>query len=96
MNEFVRIVKCSHRKCIANDCVSLLSKLRVDFSCIELQLPPLCPPRVALSDGTGKSDIRTVSERYVSKCNTIENTLFHSEQIKWVQLEPNPRKLLHM
>ena len=29
----------------------------------ELQLSSLCPPRVALSDGTGKSDICTVSEK---------------------------------
>ena len=42
-----------------------------------------CPPRVALSDDTGKSDIRILWVKwYVGiKCNKIENTLFHSEQI---------------
>ena len=32
------------------------------FSCIELQSSFLCPPKVILSDGTGESDICTVSE----------------------------------
>ena len=39
----------------------------------------LCPPRVALSDGTCESDICTLSEKICKY--TIENTLFHSEQI---------------
>ena len=64
----------------------------MEFSCTELQLLSLCPPRVALSDGTHKSDICTLSESI--KCNTIENILFHSEQIN--AAGANLNKLLHM
>ena len=63
MKEVVRIVKCSHWKCITNDYVSLMSKWQVGFSCTEPQLISFCPPRVALSDSAGESDIRPVSEK---------------------------------
>ena len=47
--------------------------------CTELPLVSFSCPRVALSDGTRKADISILSEKI--KCNTIENTLLHGEQI---------------
>jgi len=38
-------------------------KMTSGFSCTELQLLSLCPPRISLSDGTSESDIRTLSEK---------------------------------
>jgi len=62
MNEFVRIVKYSYWRCIANDYFFTV-KMMSGFSYTKLQVILFSPPRVILSDGTRESDIRTLSEK---------------------------------
>jgi len=62
--EFVRIINIFHRKCIADDCVPLLSKSQADFFVhTELHLVSICSPRVAASHGTCESGVHISSEK---------------------------------